>query len=58
VLLNQVLNKTVDTRFILVGKIIKRANNRNKNIKKIAAGVLDILLRKLESMVRLSINKI
>jgi hypothetical protein len=58
VLLSQVLNKTIDIRFILVGKIIRRTGDKNKDIKEIATGVLDILLRELEGIVRLSINKI
>jgi hypothetical protein len=58
VLLSQVPSKTINIRFIPVGKIIRYTGNRNKNIKKITAGVLDILLRELESIVRLSINKI
>jgi hypothetical protein len=58
VLLSQVPSKTINIRFIPIGKIIKRASNRNKNIKEIIVGVLDTLLRELEGMVRLSINKI
>jgi hypothetical protein len=57
VLLNQVPSKTIDVRFIPVGKIIRYTNDRDKDIKEITIGVLDILLRKLEGMVRLSINK-
>jgi hypothetical protein len=48
----------MDVRFTPVGKIIRRASNRNKDIKKIVVGVLDTLLKELENMVRLSINKI
>jgi hypothetical protein len=58
VLLSQVPSKTINIRFIPVGKIIRRASDKNKNIKKIVAGVLDTLLRELEGIVRLSINKI
>jgi hypothetical protein len=58
ILLNQILSKTINIRFIPVGKIIRRINNRNKDIKEIAIGVSDILLRKLEGIIRLSINKI
>jgi hypothetical protein len=58
VLLNQVSSKTIDIRFIPIRKIIRRASNRNKDIKEIAVGVLDTLLKELEGMVRLSINKI
>jgi hypothetical protein len=56
--LSQVPSKTIDVRFTPVGKIIRRAGNRDKNIKKIVVGVSDILLRELEGIVRLSINKI
>jgi hypothetical protein len=48
----------MDVRFIPVGKIIRRIGNRDKDIKEVAVGVLDILLKELEGMVRLSINKI
>jgi hypothetical protein len=58
VLLSQVPSKTINIRFIPIGKIIKRASNRNKNIKEIIAGVSDILLRELKNIIRLSINKI
>jgi hypothetical protein len=58
VLLSQVPSKTINIRFILVGKIIRRAGDRNKDVKEVATGVSDILLKKLESIVRLSINKI
>jgi hypothetical protein len=58
VLLSQVPSKTIDVRFTPIGKIIRHASNRNKDIKEIAVGVLDTLLRELEGMVRLSINKI
>jgi hypothetical protein len=58
VLLSQVPSKTIDIRFTLVGKIIRRASNRDKDIKEVAVGILDILLRELEGMVRLSISKI
>jgi hypothetical protein len=58
VLLSQVPSKIIDIRFTPVRKIIRHTGNRNKDIKKIAAGVSDILLRELESIVRLSINKI
>jgi hypothetical protein len=58
VLLNQVPSKTIDIKFIPVGKIIRRTNNRDKDIKEITAGVSDTLLRELEGIVRLSINKI
>jgi hypothetical protein len=58
VLLSQVPSKIIDVRFTPIGKIIRRAGNRNKDIKKIAAGVSDTLLRELESIVRLSISKI
>jgi hypothetical protein len=57
-LLNQVPSKTIDIRFTPIGKIIRHTSDRNKNIKEIVAGVSDILLRELEGMVRLSINKI
>jgi hypothetical protein len=58
VLLNQVPSKTIDIRFTSIRKIIRHTGNRNKNIKKIVAGVLDTLLRELENMVKLLINKI
>jgi hypothetical protein len=58
VLLSQVPSKTIDIRFTPVGKIIRRTSNRNKDIKEIAAGVSDTLLKELEGMVRLLINKI
>jgi hypothetical protein len=58
VLLSQVLSKIIDIRFILIRKIIRRAGDKNKDIKEIAIGVLDILLRELEGIVRLSISKI
>jgi hypothetical protein len=58
VLLSQVPSKIIDVRFTPIGKIIRRISNRNKNIKEITTGVSDTLLRELESMVRLSINKI
>jgi hypothetical protein len=58
VLLSQVPSKIIDVRFIPVGKIIRRIGNRDKDIKEVAVGVLDILLKELEGMVRLSINKI
>jgi hypothetical protein len=48
----------VDVRFTPVGKIIRRAGDRDKDIKEVAAGVSDISLRELEGMVRLSISKI
>ena len=57
-LLSQVPSKTIDIRFTPVGKIIRRTSNRNKDIKKVVAGVLNILLKELEGIVRLSINKI
>jgi hypothetical protein len=57
VLLSQVLSKTINVRFTPIGKIIRHASDRNKNIKEIAVGVLDTLLRELESIVKLSINK-
>jgi hypothetical protein len=57
VLLSQIPNKTIDIRFIPIGKIIRRASNRDKDIKEIAAGVSNILLRELEGIVRLLINK-
>ena len=47
----------MDVRFTPVGKIIRRVGNRDKDIKEVAAGVLDILLRELEGMVRLLISK-
>jgi hypothetical protein len=58
VLLSQVLSKIINIKFTPIRKIIRCTNNRNKDIKEIVVGVLDILLRELESMVRLSINKI
>jgi hypothetical protein len=58
VLLSQVPSKTINIRFIPIGKIIRRVGNRDKNIKEIVAGVSDTLLRELESIVRLSISKI
>jgi hypothetical protein len=58
VLLNQVPSKIIDIRFTPVGKIIRYASNRDKDIKEVAIGVLDTSLRELEGMVRLSINKI
>jgi hypothetical protein len=58
VLLSQVPSKIIDIRFIFVRKIIRHAGDRDKDIKEIAAGVSDILLKELEGMVRLSINKI
>ena len=57
-LLNQVPSKTIDIRFTPIGKIIRHASDRNKNIKEVVASILDILLRELEDIVRLSINKI
>jgi len=57
VLLSQVPSKTVDVRFTPVGKIIRRAGDRDKDIKEVAAGVSDTSLRELEGMVRLSISK-
>jgi hypothetical protein len=58
VLLSQVPSKTIDIRFTLVGKIIRRAGDRDKDIKKVVASVSDISLRELEGIVRLSISKI
>jgi hypothetical protein len=58
VLLNQVPSKTIDIRFTPIGKIIRYTGNRDKDIKEIAVGVLDTLLKELEGMVRLSISKI
>jgi hypothetical protein len=58
VLLSQVPSKIIDIRFTPVGKIIRRAGDGDKDIKEVAAGVLDTLLRELEDIVRLSINKI
>jgi hypothetical protein len=58
VLLSQVPSKTIDVRFIPIGKIIRRIGNKDKDIKKITASVLDTLLKELESIIRLSINKI
>jgi hypothetical protein len=58
VLLSQVPSKTIDIRFTPIGKIIRRAGNRDKNIKEIVAGILDTLLRELEGIVKLLINKI
>jgi hypothetical protein len=58
VLLNQVPSKTINIRFIPIGKIIRHANNRDKDIKEIVVGISDTLLKELESIVRLSINKI
>jgi hypothetical protein len=58
VLLSQVLSKIINIRFTPIGKIIRRANNRNKDIKEVAASVSDTLLRELEGIIRLSINKI
>jgi hypothetical protein len=58
VLLSQVPSKIIDIRFTPVRKIIRHAGNRNKDIKEVVAGVSDTLLRELEGMVRLSINKI
>jgi hypothetical protein len=48
----------MDIRFTPIGKIIRHIGDRDKDIKEIAVGVLDILLKELEGMVRLSINKI
>jgi hypothetical protein len=48
----------MDIKFTPIGKIIRRTSNRNKDIKKVVAGVLNILLKELEGIVRLSINKI
>jgi hypothetical protein len=58
VLLNQVPSKTIHIRFTPVRKIIRRTGNRDKDIKEVAAGVSDTLLRELEGIVRLSISKI
>jgi hypothetical protein len=58
VLLSQVPSKTINIRFIPIGKIIRRVSNGDKNIKEIIAGVSDTLLRELEGIVRLSISKI
>jgi hypothetical protein len=58
VLLNQVPSKTINIRFTPVRKIIRRTGNRDKDIKEVAAGVSDTLLRELEGIVRLSISKI
>jgi hypothetical protein len=58
VLLSQVPSKTINVRFIPIRKIIRYTSNGDKDIKEVIAGVLDILLRKLESIVRLSISKI
>jgi hypothetical protein len=58
VLLNQVPSKTIDVRFTPIRKIIKRASNGDKDVKKVVASVSDILLKELEGIVRLSINKI
>jgi hypothetical protein len=58
VLLSQVPSKTINVRFIPIGKIIRRTGDRDKDIKEIAVGVSDILLKELEGMVRLSISKI
>jgi hypothetical protein len=58
VLLNQVPSKTINIRFTPIGKIIRHAGDKDKDIKEIAIGVLDTLLRELEGIVRLSINKI
>jgi hypothetical protein len=57
-LLNQVPSKTIDVRFIPIKKIIRHTSDRNKNKKKIVVSVSDTLLKELENMVRLSINKI
>ena len=56
-LLSQVPSKIIDIRFTPVGKIIRHTSNRDKDIKKVAVGVLDILLRELEGIIRLLINK-
>jgi hypothetical protein len=58
VLLSQVSSKIIDVRFIPVRKIIRRAGNRNKDIKEVATSVSDTSLRELEGIVRLLINKI
>jgi hypothetical protein len=58
VLLNQVSSKIIDVKFTSIGKIIRRAGDRDKDIKEIVVSILDILLRELKGMVRLSINKI
>jgi hypothetical protein len=58
VLLSQVPSKTINVRFTPIGKIIRRASNRDKDIKEVVAGVSDTLLRELENIIRLSINKI
>jgi hypothetical protein len=57
VLLSQVPSKIINVRFIPVGKIIRHTGDRDKDIKEIAAGISDTLLRELEGIVRLSINK-
>jgi histone H3/H4 len=58
VLLSQVPSKTINIRFTPIRKIIRRAGDRDKDIKEIVAGVSDTLLKELESIIRLSISKI
>jgi hypothetical protein len=58
VLLSQVPSKTIDIRFTPIRKIIRHTSNKDKDIKKVAASILDTLLRELEGIVKLSINKI
>jgi hypothetical protein len=47
----------MDVRFIPIGKIIRYASNRDKDIKEIIVSILDTLLRELEGIVRLLISK-
>jgi hypothetical protein len=58
VLLSQVPSKIINIRFTPIGKIIKYTSNRNKDIKEVVIGISDTLLRELEGIVRLLINKI
>ena len=48
----------MDVRFTLIGKIIRRVGNRDKDVKKVVVSVLNTLLRELKGIVRLSISKI
>lgn len=57
-LLSQVPSKIVEVKFTFFKKIIKRASNREKDVKEVIASVSDISLKELESIVRLSISEI
>jgi hypothetical protein len=58
VLLSQVPSKIINIRFTPIRKIIRHISDGDKDIKEVVAGVSDTLLRELEGIVRLSINKI